>query len=317
MEEQRFRSLGPYDVSMGLTPGQRITMINECATLLDKREWEEIDLILDQHGLMTSATWDGEKRPYVILMIKNCSDTELETLHSYLTSESDRSALGRSPFKGDRLRLFMSHLASHRDFVGVAGQRLAQYGVEAFVAHDSIEPSVEWQQVIEAALADCDAMVVFLHTGFQQSLWCDQEVGWALGRGRPILALAFDIDPYGFMGKFQARKCAGMNGLQVGDAIAEWLVKVPTLHAALAESLSHAFRYSSSWDFTRMLVPLLEQVTTFTEDQLALMEEAARVNVDVRECNIGMERGPAWVAGFVRDRRGRLGSNSWAVDGGI
>ncbi len=292
-------------------------MINECATLLDKSDWPEIDLILDQHGMMTTDMWDGDKRPYVIQMIKASSDIELETLYSYLTSESDHSTPGKSPFKGDRLRLFLSHLALHRELVGAAGQRLAQYGIEAFVAHDNIEPSLEWQQVIEAALSDCDAMAVFLHEGFRDSLWCDQEVGWALGRGRPMLPLAFDLNPYGFMAKLQALKCAGMHGIHVGDAIAEWLVKVPTLHAALAESLSHALRHSSSWDFTRMLVPLLEQVTTFTEDQLARMEEAAQVNVDVRECNIGMTRGPEWVAQFTRARRSPRAQDAWASDGGF
>ena len=29
-----------------ITPGQRVDLIRECATLLDGREWEEIDLIL-------------------------------------------------------------------------------------------------------------------------------------------------------------------------------------------------------------------------------------------------------------------------------
>lgn len=295
---------------MALTPGQRITMINECATLLDKGEWTDIDLILEQHGMSTAYEWNGDKRSYAIEMIKSSADPALETLHSYLTSESDHSTPGKSPFKGDRLRLFMSHLAAQRELVGIAGQRLAQYGVEAFVAHDSIEPSVDWEQVIEAGLADCDAMAVFLHEGFRESNWCDQEVGWALGRGRPILPLAFDINPYGFMAKFQAAKSAGKNGHQVGDTIVEWLVRVPTLQTAIAESLSHAFRESFSWDFTRKLVPLLEQVTTFTEDQLARMEEAARVNVDVRECNIAGTRGPDWVAGFVRARRGLVAPNA-------
>lgn len=96
-------------------------------------------------------------------MVKNAEDAQLEELHRYLASESDHSSPGKSPFRDGQLRIFMSHLAEHRDFVGRAGSRLALYGVEPFVAHDAIEPSLEWQQVIEAALTDCDAMAVFLH----------------------------------------------------------------------------------------------------------------------------------------------------------
>ena len=278
-------------------------MINECATLLDKRDWSEIDLVLGQHGLPTTDGWTSDKRSYVIQMIKDVTDVGLAMLHGYLTSESDRSVPGRSPFKGDRLRLFMSHLAAHREFVAIAGARLASYGVDAFVAHDAIEPSLEWQRVIEAALDDCDAMAVFLHAGFRESNWCDQEVGWAMGRGRPMLPLSFASDPYGFMAKFQALRCSGRTGGEIGDSIVEWLVKMPTLHARLGASLAHGFRHSSSWDFTRKLAPLLGQVSTFTEDQLASMEEAARLNVDVRECNIFGTMGPDWVAAFVRRRR--------------
>lgn len=290
---------------MALTAGQRITIINKIATLLDKRGWSEIDLILGQHGLPTNDLWVGsEARTYVIDMVKDSSDSNLSALHSYLTSESDSVTLGRSPYSGEKVRVFMSHLALHRELVGLAGQRLANFKVEAFVAHDSIEPSREWQQVIEAGLSDCDAMVVFLHAGFKESNWCDQEVGWVMGRNRPLLPLNFDLHPHGFMGKFQSLPCHGQNGWQVGNSIMNWLVTVPTLHSRLAESLSQAFSDSGSWDFTRALIPLLEQIPSFTEDQLSRIENAARVNVNVREVNIGGITGPQWMERFTTGRRG-------------
>lgn len=39
---------------MALSPAQRIVLIRESATLLDKQEWEDIDLILGQFGLPIS-----------------------------------------------------------------------------------------------------------------------------------------------------------------------------------------------------------------------------------------------------------------------
>ena len=50
----------------------------------------------------------------------------------------------------------------------------------------------------------CDALVALLHDGFKQSDWCDQEVGVAFGRSIPVAPVSIDIDPYGFLGTFQA-----------------------------------------------------------------------------------------------------------------
>jgi TIR domain len=177
---------------MELTPGERISLIRESATLLDKQEWSEIDLVLEQHGLRTSdgGVWDT-KSAYITDMIKNASNGDLAKLHEYLIGEVTSSPARQSPWSGERLRLFCSHLAQHKQIVGQVGDCLARYGIEPFIAHDSIEPSKEWVSVIEAALTDCDAMVVFLHSGFRESHWCDQEVGWAFGRKRPILPLNY------------------------------------------------------------------------------------------------------------------------------
>jgi hypothetical protein len=109
---------------MALTSGQRVDIIKECATLLDKSEFAEIDLVLDQHGLSTMYEWDGDARSYVMAMLRNGNDDTLTALHSYLTGESDHSSPGKSPFRGNRLRLFLSHLASQREFVGHVGATL-------------------------------------------------------------------------------------------------------------------------------------------------------------------------------------------------
>lgn len=154
---------------MELTPGERISLIRESATLLDKQEWSEIDLVLEQHGLPTSDfNVPDTKSAYIKNMIRNSSNEDLVKLHEYLIGEAASSPVRHSPWSGERLRLFCSHLARHKQIVGQVGECLAVYGIESFIAHDSIEPSKEWVSVMEAALADCDAMIVFLHPGFHE-----------------------------------------------------------------------------------------------------------------------------------------------------
>lgn len=296
---------------MALTPADRITLIRECATLLDKQEWDDIDLVLEQHKLPTSNYAPDTKSAYVRQMIKDAEDRLLQDLHSYLTEHADTRRPGQSPWTGGKVRLFCSHLAAFKDVVSRVGDGLERFGVEPFVAHNSIEPSREWEEVIEAALAECDAMVVFLHPAFPESAWCDQEVGWALGRKRPILPLNYGLHPYGFLGKYQDQPCATAQPHQVVSYIMDWLAKTRSLHARLGPGLVDAFVTSGSWNFTRQVVTYLSRIGSVSDDDLTRMERAARDNVDVRECAIGVQTGPEWVRDFVAARRGPSSAPAW------
>ena len=44
-------------------------------------------------------------------------------------------------------RLFLSHTHPHRREVGLLSSALSAHGVAAFVAHDAIQPTKEWQDV--------------------------------------------------------------------------------------------------------------------------------------------------------------------------
>ncbi len=195
--------------------------------------------------------------------------------------------------------------------MGEVASGLDRFGIESFVAHDSIEPSKEWQAVIEAGLQDCDAMVVFLHSGFLESKWCDQEVGWAMGRHIPVLPLNYGLHPYGFLGKLQDQPCVGRKEPFIARDIAIWASKVPELKGRMAASLSYAFERSISFNHTRTLAPMLEQVDTFNEEELDAIERAVVTNPQVRECDVAGTSGTEWVKAFVAKRRQPAASASW------
>lgn len=289
-----------------VTPGQRVDLIRECATLLEGRDWDEIDLILKSFKLPTSDYAPNGQRSYVMQMVQDEPDNALVDLHGYLTGKAGGPA-GPEPWTRGRLKLFASHLVEHREFVGNIGNYLAGYGVHTFVAHDSITPSMEWRNVIEAALQTCDAMAVFLHPGFRESEWCDQEVGWALGQRIPALPLTFGIDPYGFLGKFQAERCEAQNLTIVGSKVMSWLLRTKSTHTALAEGLVWAFENSNSFNRTRSLVPALEQIRSYTPDQLTRIEKATRDNNQIAEAFIvsdshTRESAPKRIARLLEDR---------------
>ena len=74
-------------------------------------------------------------------------------------------------------------------------EALWAYSISAFVAHNDIEPTQEWQTEIETALATCHALVAMLRAGFHGSNWTDQEVGFAMGRGVPVFSVRFGEIP--------------------------------------------------------------------------------------------------------------------------
>ena len=102
------------------------------------------------------------------------------------TSESaqQRNRGGTPSFwKDGTLRLFLSHISKFKAETSALSSGLDSYGISAFVAHEDIEPTKEWEEEIRLALTTCDALACLLRDGFKESKWADQEVGFAIGRG--------------------------------------------------------------------------------------------------------------------------------------
>jgi hypothetical protein len=105
-------------------------------------------------------------------------------------------------------RVFLSHRSKSKKKAADLKERLALFGVSCFVAHQDVSPTKAWQDEIELALHSMDAFVALMTKGFHDSLWTDQEVGFAFARAVPIVTLRLGADPYGFIGKFQALSCS-------------------------------------------------------------------------------------------------------------
>jgi hypothetical protein len=289
-----------------VTPGQRITLIKECAQLLAVREWYEIDLVLRTFDFPTDDNSHGGTLPYVIDMMEGSPDASIQALHSYLVGEDASGPADSDPWAHGQLKLFVGHLAIHQEFVGQVGNALLADGVSAFIAHTSIEPSKEWELVIESALRTCDAMAVFLHRGFHASKWCDQEVGFGLARRVPTLPIIIDETPYGFMSKYQAIKGRDLNAGQLAIKITDWLMATPTAQAAMTEGLVTALERSGTYDRTRRLIALLKTVPRFTPQQLERLSQAVQVNDQVRDASADWVPVPHVINELIARHGGRV-----------
>ena len=130
-----------------------------------------------------------------------------------IAQELDLSVSGQNPSSAlppanwstvTKFRLFISHISKDRVRATRLKSCLKIYGIEGFVAHEDIHPTLEWQSEIERALNNMDAFLAVHTPGFSNSYWTQQEIGYALGRGVKVISLRMGEDPTGFISKHQA-----------------------------------------------------------------------------------------------------------------
>jgi TIR domain len=176
---------------------------------------------------------------------------------------------------GEGFRLFLSHKAEVAKQTSELKERLTSFGVSAFVAHRDIRPTREWQDEIENALYSMDAFVALMTNDFHESDWTDQEVGFALARGVPVIAVQLERPPYGFLGKFQALRARW-------EDAEEGIVKLLLNHERMFSAYIQALRMCPSWDRANVLARVLPDILSATEPQIDELVAANNENTEVR-----------------------------------
>lgn len=252
---------------MALSKSQRVKTISKIAERLAVEDWTTIDLTLQQFGFPTTDAWSGDKKDYGVHMIGDGSDADLIELAEHFGidvpgSPSPAPAAADPPYwEEGKLKVFVSHLSSAKADAAALKTALAHDGMSCFVAHDAIDPTLEWQLEIETALSTCELLIALLHPEFITSKWCDQEIGYALGRGVPVFTVRRGADPHGFVSRFQA-----FNGnSKTADQIASELITAAMTHkklqARMAAILVDQFVNSGSFATAKRRIALLEQLT--------------------------------------------------------
>lgn len=187
-------------------------------------------------------------------------------------------------WEADHFRLFISHIsASHELASQLAIWFHDRYGMHAFVAHAEIEPSADWQNEIEAALSSMDALLALLTPGFSDSLWCNQEVGWALGRDCLAVSVRLGEDPSGFVGRLQAIAGGDGNPFGISERVFIALASNQATAARVGVATSMFLRRAYSWEqIQHRIAPALRRVQQFTPEALDNLQLAFHESYHVR-----------------------------------
>ncbi len=151
---------------------------------------------------------------------------QLEWLETAVADLKAAQAMGvldfsqSGPWPVGQVRVFISHLSEYKAFAGDVAQELATFSIHGFVAHDAIDIDAEWELAITEALRTAHVLVGLFHPGFAASFWAQQEVGWALGRGIPVLMIRLGEDPTGFKARSQA--ASARDAAEAAQRIVMW-----------------------------------------------------------------------------------------------
>jgi hypothetical protein len=207
----------------------------------------------------------------------------------------------------NEFRLFLSHTSQHKVQLAQLKNDLSDRGISAFVAHEDIEPTQDWQSVIKLALKTMHGLTALLTPDFKESKWTDQEVGFAICRDVLVIPVKLGLDPYGFIGGIQALTGSLDRTDAIAEGILDILMKTPTAVALTREGLVTAFERAYSYANAKLLVARIMSTSAFNQEQLRRIEVAIENNSQIRDLYRGI---PDKLRMFVRGERTRVGSET-------
>ena len=155
---------------------------------------------------------------------------------------------------------------------------LSEVGIDAFLAHEDLEVSEEWQERILEELRRCNLFVPLLSASFIQSKWAPQEVGIIVSRLPGVTIAPLSIDgtrSFGFISQIQSPTIPA-------EGITRELLVVPLARKlprdvlpGLIKIASEARSFRSAEGRMKPLVPFFNE---FTPEEVQALADASVAN---------------------------------------
>jgi len=182
---------------------------------------------------------------------------------------------------------FLSYSHQDRNLAGAIKSNLDYYGFDTFLAHEDLQPSVEWQEVIRLKLKECVVFLPLLTESFTKSDWTDQETGMAVALRKIIVPMKLNINPYGFISRYQAQSLAGAaDATSIFPPVIEeacWnILKTLATHKGIASEIRDgviaAFGRSGSFREAGNFATRMQSLEPFSDQQLNEIVRVSTVN---------------------------------------
>ena len=190
------------------------------------------------------------------------------TPSSTATFDERKMAEPSSYWKVGYYKVFISHVSKYKESASNLKLLLEPYGISAFVAHEDIKPSKEWEVEIEKALFSMNALCAILTPDFCESSWCDQECGYAFGRNVLTIPIEKGQLPYGMFGKIQAIKSEGKNAQQIAEKVFEAIVDNDKSRVDYTHTLMNMILNNKSEELINQWISVLLRINTIERADL-------------------------------------------------
>lgn len=239
-----------YAIRIGIAP-------SEYATLKRKKEIEKIEETISEAIRESSKDDEGVIIGKVQIVPQS---------GAYSLPFSSISNIDQSMWQTGYYRMFISHKVENKDTASNLKKALEHYGISGFVAHEDIKPTKEWLNTIKCALKTTHSLCAIITPDFIKSQWCDQEVGFALGREMFCIPIRKEADPYGFLGEFQGIQSKGKLVSAVANEI--FVALCENKQSGYINILIDLFLNSNSVQNALKWIKLLSSINTLRKEQV-------------------------------------------------
>lgn len=281
---------------------QRITAIAEAVALLDSMDAVTATVTLREFGWNSYQFINPEsehnQRIFVNFLQSLDAEDFLEIIR-YLRGENPIPKTIELAGSGVIQPVaFISHDSVHKEIASRVKIALSHYGIDGFVAHEDIEPSEEWRNVIKTQLEACDVLVVLLTAGLDAKTWCQQEIGWCLARNIPIYPINMTGSdfPVGFLSEIQYSKYPKETFDAVTRRIVERLLVESNSKSSMRITICSRLLNSYSFDQTRRLWAFISKFSELSAEERTLIERALAENPQVNGCDFSGTGAPTAIS---------------------
>lgn len=218
------------------------------------------------------------------------------------------------------MQVFLSYREDEegKEYASALREELAILGINAIMASRSIRPGAVWAQTILGHLEASSALLCIASQGYTDSAWCQQEIGWAIGRNTPALWIRYDSAEHstGFLkSKQDFIPSEPLDEAEIARGVGTWLAMEPRTREETRATLLRALTFSSTYQQTRDIADVLATLDSLTDDEWQQIDKAAETNRQVREAhsfsewNNGISGMP--VTDWLRRQLNKSADNTW------
>lgn len=287
--------------------------ISEIKLAFKRLKLSHIVSLLDKYGVPQVLKVGSFHDIYLPKRLSEASQHQLAALNAALQSQYlIGGALDEkygTQSEEDSFKLFISHSVDQEEEAAGLKEQFAYGGIECFVAGEDIAANTAWLVEIITELEGMDGLLSLVTDRSIESVTCNQEVGFALGAGKPVVSVMSEQAPQGLIGAMQAvERKEGMSDKDVALEVIGALMNLPQWGPRLTNLFVRRLVSYESPNDSFKVIGFCRKALALSKDlsagQIFELRKAARENDQIARFASG--RGPELIEDLCVDFETRL-----------